>query len=173
MIVRPFVSALLLLALAATPVLAATGTDRRDASLGRDSAVTAPSQPGPSIAALLKECHLEYTEAAPATFTLNVPGKRTPRHKLFVASYEGLVLVGTIVAKKADVPKSADLASRLLRFNHDFDRVKVALDEDGDLVVRVDLSLRLLDAAELRTNVDQVAASADEILSLIQSVGAK
>lgn len=170
--VRSVISALVLLVLVTVPTHAAG--DRKEPPPGQGTApVTTPSQAATPLAALLRECRFEYSEAGPGTYTLIVPGKQVPRHKLFVASYEGLVLIGTVVARKADIPRVPDLATRLLRCNHDFDRVKVALDNDGDLVVRVDLTLRLLDAADLRANVDQVAASADEILALLQSAATK
>ncbi len=50
-----------------------------------------------------------------------------------------------------------------MKFNHHVDRVKIGLDDDGDTFVRVDLSLRLLDAQEFKLNVEQVAAGADEL----------
>lgn len=172
MIVRSACSLLVMLVLVTAPIFAANAPDRKEAS--PSPTPTAPTSASvTALNALLKECRFEYFESGPGTYNVLVPGKQVPRHKLFVATYEGLVLVGTVVARKADIPKSSDLATRLLRFNHDFDRVKVALDNDGDLVVRVDLTLRILDATELRANIEQVSASADEILSILQSASGK
>jgi len=56
-----------------------------------------------------------------------------------------------------------------LKFNHRVDRVKIGLDDDGDTFVRVDLSLRVLDAQEFKLNVEQVAAGADEVFAGIQT----
>jgi len=39
----------------------------------------------------------------------------------------------------------------------------VGIDKDGDVFVRVDLSIRVLDKDEMTVNVDQVAATADEV----------
>jgi hypothetical protein len=48
------------------------------------------------------------------------------------------------------------------------DRVKISIDKDGDLNVRVDLSIRRLDVEELKTNIEQLSAAADELYSAIK-----
>jgi hypothetical protein len=55
----------------------------------------------------------------------------------------------------------------LLRANSSFDRVKIGFDDDGDLVVRTDLSLRILDLQELKDNAEQVAAASNELYETI------
>jgi hypothetical protein len=163
MIVRRAVSALLLLLLLAAPLAPA------HADPAQTAAEPVPSgRSEPSLEGLLKACGVDYSARGANMFLVTVAGHQRPQHKIFVAAFEGLVLVGTVVASKPDFTKQPEVLLQLLHFNHEFDRVKVAIDDDGDLVVRTDLTLRTLDAPELRNAIDQVGASADEILAALQ-----
>ncbi len=57
----------------------------------------------------------------------------------------------------------------VIKFNHTMDRVKVGLDGDGDLFVRCDSTVRIMDAAEFKLVVEPVAAAADEVYEGVQS----
>jgi hypothetical protein len=62
-----------------------------------------------------------------------------------------------------------ELIRALLKFNSGLDYVKVALDSDGDISVRCDSSVRVLDLQRFNEVIDQVAASANEVYEGIQS----
>jgi len=53
--------------------------------------------------------------------------------------------------------------ARPRRTNHEYDFTKIGLDKDGDMFVRIDTTLRLLDAAELKSVIDQVANASNEL----------
>ena len=74
-----------------------------------------------------------------------------------------LLVVFVVIAEKKEIKASADLWLRMLRFNDELDRVKVGIDGDSDAFVRIDLSTRTLDLDELKANIHQVAAAADEV----------
>jgi hypothetical protein len=60
------------------------------------------------------------------------------------------------------------MMKKLLSLNDDFDRVKVGIDGDGDLFNRIDLSLRVVDAQELKTNLEHISGSVDQTYAAIK-----
>ena len=72
------------------------------------------------------------------------------------------------VAKKAQMNRSQDLLLTLLRQDHEYDYVKVGLDRDDDLFVRIDSNARLLDLQEFKATVEQVAHSADDLYKQVR-----
>ena len=61
------------------------------------------------------------------------------------------------------MPDSTGFMRILLHLNSTLDRVKIGYDDDGDLFVRCDSSVRVLDAKEFHAIVDQVSAATDEV----------
>jgi hypothetical protein len=59
--------------------------------------------------------------------------------------------------------------AKLLRFNINFDRVKIGIDEDGNIVARIDLSVRILDDRELKESLLQLLSVADAVYQEIGS----
>ena len=91
-------------------------------------------------------------------------GKNLAQYKVIAASGDdGLDVIFVVVAGKSQFAMTPDLARMMLRLNHTLDRVKVGIDDDGDAFVRVDSSIRVMDQAEVKSEVDQVAAAADEV----------
>jgi hypothetical protein len=78
-----------------------------------------------------------------------------------------MVIFVTVVEKRR-MPVTTDFLHTLLKFNHEFDRVKVGLDADDDLSVRVDAPLRLADATEFHDIVTQIKNASDEIYGKIE-----
>ena len=67
------------------------------------------------------------------------------------------------------MPTTADFRYTLLKMNHEFDQVKVGLDRDDDLSVRIDASMRVADATYVKNVINQVKNSSDEIYGKIES----
>jgi hypothetical protein len=78
-----------------------------------------------------------------------------------------MVIFVTVVEKRR-MPVTTGFLRQLLKFNHEFDRVKVGLDADDDLSVRVDAPLRLADATELHDIVTQIKNASDDIYGQIE-----
>ncbi|MBP6822359.1 MAG: YbjN domain-containing protein [Acidobacteria bacterium] len=85
-----------------------------------------------------------------------------------IVSPEGLLILSSVVAEKKDFRATPELMAKLLRMNNDYDRMKVGIKENGDMFVRIDLSLRVTDSQEFKLNVEQVSAAADEIAAAIK-----
>ena len=77
-------------------------------------------------------------------------------------------MIFVTIARDADIPRTAELEYKMLQLNHEMDRIKVEIDDDGDAAVRSDVTVRTLDTAEMKEQVHQVAASADEVYSAMK-----
>ena len=60
------------------------------------------------------------------------------------------------------------MMKKLLGLNEQLDRVKIGLDKEGDVFVRIDLSIRILDKQELKENLDQAAAAANDVFAALK-----
>jgi hypothetical protein len=107
-----------------------------------------------------------------SVWTIHFTGKHLTDIKVILAIAEepdsDLMVIFVTVAEKAHLPVTADFMSKLLKENHELDRVKVGYDADGDLFVREDAALRITDEAEMKAIIDQVEKSADEIYGIVQ-----
>lgn len=80
---------------------------------------------------------------------------------ILIAEQNDMVIIGTVVRPKATLDTSAATLLKLMRLSNDLDYVKIGIDSDGDLFVRVEVRSRMLDAAEFKTTVqDVIKASA-------------
>ena len=90
-------------------------------------------------------------------------------YQVFVAVSGDIVVIGAVVAQKAQMPATAAFDQILLHANHDMDYVKIGLDGDGDAFVRVEIGARILDAVEFKKIMDQVTAATDALYTRIKS----
>ena len=141
-------------------------------SLSVTSAAVPADQVDPAtvskLAHLLDMSSYSYTKAADNVWTIKFQGKSLGEFKLFVTSGGGLIVVGTVVASRGQFRTPSEMTLKLLRLSNDLDRVKLGLDKDGDLFVRIEASARVFDGTELKAAVEQVAAAADEVHAAIK-----
>jgi hypothetical protein len=121
---------------------------------------------------LMKEDNFNYiATSSPTVFTIHLTGTNLKDIKVILALGEDedsdLVIFVT-VTPKSTMPTTADFRYTLLKFNHELDMVKVGLDGDDDLSVRIDGSMRLADATYIKNLVNQVKSASDEIYGKIQ-----
>jgi len=133
----------------------------------------APETPPPGAAAvakLLEGTGLTHNKVNETVWSIPFDGETRKGFRVVVAlSGDGSVVVlYVLLAEKAQMKPSPELWQQLLRANDEFDRVKVGIDNEGDAFVRIDLSLRVLDPQELKTNIEQAAAATDEIFTALQ-----
>jgi hypothetical protein len=89
--------------------------------------------------------------------------------RVILSSGSDILVTFVIMAKKAGIQKTPQLLDALATANNDYDYAKIGLDKDGDMFVRVDMPLRILDAAELKQIIDQVANASDELYPKIKA----
>lgn len=117
---------------------------------------------------LLKQAGLTFEKKNESVWVIMQHGDNLGDYKEVLATGGGLLVIFVTIARDADIPRTEDLEYKMLQLNHQLDRIKVEIDDDGDAAVRADVTIRTLDAAELKEEVHQVAASADEVYSDIK-----
>ncbi|MBK9154035.1 MAG: YbjN domain-containing protein [Chloracidobacterium sp.] len=120
------------------------------------------------VARVINETGFNFTKASEGVWTIPFEGKVQKDITVVISVSEDLLTLFSIVAVKKDFKPTPELHQKLLRFNDDLDRVKVGIDKDGDIFVRIDLGIRIMDKEELRANIDQVAAAADEVFKAVK-----
>lgn len=121
-----------------------------------------------TIARLLDQSEYAFTKASEGVWMIPFEGKELANFNVVVTTQQDVLVFFVIVAEKKDFNATPDVLGRLLKLNHDLDRVKIGIDGDGDAFTRVDLSIRRLDVEELKVNVEQVAAAADVVFGAIK-----
>ena len=135
-------------------------------------AQTSLSDKTDKLVSLLKQDNYDYlTTSSPTVFVVHLTGTNLKDIKVVLAlgdDEDSDLIMFVTVTPKATMPATSDFRYALLKFNHDYDRVKVGLDRDDDLSVRIDGSMRLADALYLKNSIEQLQQSCDEIYGKIQ-----
>jgi len=120
------------------------------------------------IADLLDQSGYTYTKHNETVWSIKRQGNNLSQFKVVVAAGRDLMVVFVTVVRKAQMNGSEDLLHTLLRQDHEYDYVKVGLDADDDLFVRIDSDPRLVDLQSFKNTIEQVAITADEIYKKIR-----
>ncbi len=121
------------------------------------------------MARLLDASGYKFTKAADNIWFINFQGKSLAEFKVTIVVQDEVVVMFTILAEGKDVSLTPILMKKLLSLNHAIDRVKIALGEEGELVVRTELSQRVVDVTELKLNVEQLSGAVDEIHAAVKA----
>jgi hypothetical protein len=135
---------------------------------GPSIAAQAQGKSSARVAGLLEDSGYAYTKAADSVWAIAFEGKSLSQFNVVASAHEEILVLFTVVAEKKNLKLTPELTQRLLQLNGELDRVKIGLDKDGDLFVRVDLSIRVLDTREMKENVEQVAAATDVVFSAVR-----
>ncbi len=115
---------------------------------------------------LLNQTGYIIVKKTPNVWYIDFTGKNLPSYKVIISTDQDEVtdvVVFVMVIKKKDFIQSVESLYKLLKFNHKLDRIKVGLDDDDDISVRVDCDSRITDAQELKAIIGQVASSSEEV----------
>jgi hypothetical protein len=136
---------------------------------GGQTASAATQASSAKITQLLQGSGYNFKTATPTEWSIAFTGKALTKFNVILMTVDDIVVISVTVTQKKNMPVTTDFLMTLLKLGHSLDRVKVAVDRDGDLEVRVDLTVRVLDAQEFKANVEQVAAAANEVYAGIQA----
>ena len=112
---------------------------------------------------MLKETGYTYKTHNATTWSIDFERKTIGKFKVILSTGTDILVTFAILAKKANINKSPRMVDVLLAANHEYDYVKVGLDKDGDLFVRIDDWIPTLNARRLKDTINQVANASDEI----------
>jgi len=126
---------------------------------------------GAKMERLLSASGYAYTRQTPTVWSIAFHGKALGDNKVVLAIDSELLVVFVTIAKANRFNAyEPEFEHKLLRFSDALDRVKVGFDQDGDLFVRTDASLRLVDVQELKIDVEQLESSSEEIYGTVASL---
>ncbi len=118
---------------------------------------------------VLSKTGFTYTKHGASTWTTEFDKKNLGKFRVIVSvrDYDAPLVTFVIVAKKANVNKTAELMDKLALANYEYDYAKIGLDNDGDMFVRIDNNLRKIDAEQMKATINQVANASDELFGKI------
>jgi hypothetical protein len=116
-----------------------------------------------TIDTLLGQSDYSYAKKTNNVWSIDFRGKSLSNFKVVISTGPDLVVMFVTVVPRKDIQVTPEAMQKLLKLNNNLDRVKIGFDADEDISVRIDLSDRVLDLQELKTNVEQLAASADVV----------
>ncbi|HUB29516.1 MAG TPA: hypothetical protein VL967_07455 [Terracidiphilus sp.] len=105
---------------------------------------------------------------SPNVWLIRFSGDHLKDIKVVLTVKDSTMVVFVTLVQNQRLPVTTDFMRTLLEQNHELDRVKVGYDRDGDLSVRIDSNMRVIDATELRDIVNQVKNASDEIYGMIE-----
>lgn len=117
---------------------------------------------------ILERSGYTYKKAADNVWLVNFKGDSLADINVIVTSAEGLIVMGVVVAEKSAMRVTPEMMRKLLKLTHEIDRVKIGFDNDDDLFVRSEVSARLFDLEEFKSDMQQVAAASDKIHAAIK-----
>jgi Putative bacterial sensory transduction regulator len=158
-----------LMVMAAAAALTCLGAPPLQAQVsGAGGAAAQASQASDAkVEQLLKASGYTYTTHSPNTWSVEFDRKSLGKFRVIISTGSDLVVSFAILAKKAAINKTPKLLETLVFANNDYDYAKIGLDKDGDLFVRIDSPLRLIDADELKSIIGQVANASDELFAKV------
>jgi hypothetical protein len=128
----------------------------------------AQENPQVKAARLLNETKVKYTKVADNVWTIPYSGKSLKSFDVILSTNHDMLFIFVVPVKLKEYKPSQELFAALLNQNTQMDRVKIGIDDDRDVTVRIDLSIRLVDKRELTENLDQLAAASDKIFDIFQ-----
>jgi hypothetical protein len=127
-------------------------------------AVAAPPQevasPTPEMQALMEQAlersGLKYRKVQDRYWFATCDSKLVADCQILMTATPEILVMGVVVKHKKDLSLTPEVAATLLHLNHNLTRVKVGIDDDGDLFERVEVSVKGLDADEILDNLKLV-----------------
>jgi len=117
---------------------------------------------------LLSESGVSFSKVTNDVWIVPFKGKELGDFNVLIGAGKDVLVMFVTVTDKKKYTKAPELLAKLLTKTDDMDRVKIGLDKDGNVVVRIDLTMRLLDKREFSENLDQLGAASDEVFAVIK-----
>ena len=118
-------------------------------------------------ARLLNDSKMKFTKVNDTVWTVPFEGKKLKDFNVVVVADKTYLLMFVTVSNQKSFRSDPQLLKKLLNHNDTLDRVKIGIDDSSDVVVRIDLSIRLVDQQEFIDSLNQTAAAADIVYGSI------
>jgi hypothetical protein len=134
-------------------------------------AATRAQTPEQKVERLIKAAGFSYKTHSPNVWSVEFDRPPLGKYRVILsvdsAKAPDLVVTFVTAARKAQITRTPKLDDTLLRANNEYDYVKIGFDDDGDLFVRADNSVRTMDGARMKEVIDQVANATKELATKI------
>lgn len=116
----------------------------------------------------MKQSGFTYTKATETVWVIKSKGTALAEFETFVATNENVVVIGVVMVKQKNLKMSQEALLKILKLNHDNDFVKIGIDEDNDLFVRLERKVRTLDLEEFKACYAEVISASDNVYTHIK-----
>lgn len=130
--------------------------------------IDAQEKPVDKATRLFNESGVKFTKVSDNVWSVPFSGKNLKEFQVAVATGDDILVMFVTLAEAKKLRATPEMMKRLLLLNTEYDRVKIGFDKGGDLIVRTDLGIRVLDKLEFQENLDQIAAAADGLFSTVK-----
>jgi hypothetical protein len=120
------------------------------------------------LAQILDQSGYTYRKAADNVWVVTFNGNSLKEIPVLVTSTDDLIIMGVVLAEKKSMRMTPELMHTLLKLPNNMDRIKIGLDNDEDLFVRIEVPSRFFDLQEFKTDMAQVAAASDQVHAAIK-----
>lgn len=117
--------------------------------------------PAAKAARLLRETEINTTKIDDTTWSMPFEGKSMKNIDVLAGVGDGILVTFARIPESKKVKFTPAVLLKLLKLNDQYDGVKVGIDDDEIVFVRIDLTVRTLDKDQLTAGIDQVAAAVD------------
>jgi hypothetical protein len=132
------------------------------------ASINANASAGKMVSMMQADSYNFQPTKSPNVWLIRFSGDHLKDIKVVLTVKDSTMVVFVTLVENQRLPVTTDFMRTLLEQNHELDRVKVGYDRDGDLSVRIDSNMRVMDATELRDIVNQVKNASDEIYGMIE-----
>src|SRR5262245_15327687 len=129
-------------------------------------ALPGTTQSAAKVDRLLKESGLKNQKYSEAVWLVEAPGKDFP---VLIAASGDVVVIGVIVAKKGSIPFSQEFLYRVAKLNHEYDFVKIGLDNEDDLFARTEHKVAGMSADDFKEAFNQVVNATANVVTQLKS----
>jgi hypothetical protein len=116
----------------------------------------------------MKQSGLSYSKAGETVWVVKSKAKSLGEFETFVATNEDVVVIGVVMARQKNLKMSQEALLKMLKLNHNNDFVKIGIDDDNDLFVRLERKVRMLDLEEFIACYMELVAASDNVYTHIK-----
>lgn len=120
-----------------------------------------------ALDSMLAETGYEFSKADTNVFVTKVAGNKMKDILIIATESEGMTILFCMVKEKAGALLTVAQSIQLMKLTMEYDRIKIGLDDEENLMVRIDLKSRLTDTKDLTENLDQLGVAVDEAFAIV------
>ncbi|HSC55316.1 MAG TPA: hypothetical protein VLC98_16910 [Phnomibacter sp.] len=132
-------------------------------------AQTSPSTPAKQtrLENMLGKSGYEFSKAADNVFVCTQEGKNMKELVIIATEADDITVLFCVIKEKSSEGMTVSQYKQLLKLALEYDKVKIGLDDEDSLMIRVDYSTRLVDLDDLILGLNNLSAASDEAYAIV------